>query len=147
MGQTEHHGDDVCGGSFVDAWWNSCTISTVGNLQSGSFLFPSKCFWTQIVVKLWSGRNGHHCHVNVDDKKGRWWIQPQRQWKEDENKEDNDIDKYSTRQQSWKFNKNMQLQRGVTGSVWCPLHRWWDRWSGRLVAEKKMPWPVKRGWG
>ena len=40
-GQTEHHGDDVCGGSCVDAWQNSRTIPTE-KLQDGSFLIPPK---------------------------------------------------------------------------------------------------------
>ena len=31
-GQMEHHGDDVCGGSCVDARWISQTIPTLGNL-------------------------------------------------------------------------------------------------------------------
>ncbi len=39
-GQTEHHGDDVCGGSCVDAWQNSHTIPTAENLRGGSFSFP-----------------------------------------------------------------------------------------------------------
>jgi hypothetical protein len=39
-GQTEHYGDDVCGGSCVDARQISCTIPTVGNLWGGSFSFP-----------------------------------------------------------------------------------------------------------
>ncbi len=54
----EHHGDDVCWGSCVDAWQNSHTIPTVGNLWSRSFSFPPKSFLlppelirTQIVVK------------------------------------------------------------------------------------------------
>ncbi len=58
-GQTEHHGNDVCVGSCVDARQNSRTIPTVENLWSGSFSFPSKgflllirTFRTQIVVKL-----------------------------------------------------------------------------------------------
>jgi hypothetical protein len=39
--QTEHHGDDVYGGSSVDARRRiSRTISTIGNLWGGSFLFP-----------------------------------------------------------------------------------------------------------
>jgi hypothetical protein len=33
------HGNDVCGGSCVDAQRNYCTIPTVGNLRGGSFLF------------------------------------------------------------------------------------------------------------
>ena len=41
-GQTEHHGDDVCGGSCVDAWQNSRTIPTVEKLRDRSFLFPPK---------------------------------------------------------------------------------------------------------
>ena len=39
-GQTEHHGDDVCGESCVDARWISGTIPTVEKLRGGSFLFP-----------------------------------------------------------------------------------------------------------
>ena len=32
-----YHGDDVCGGSCVDARQNYFTIPTVGNLQGGGF--------------------------------------------------------------------------------------------------------------
>ena len=39
-GRTEHHGDDVCGGSCVDVLWISHTIPTVRYLRGGSFLFP-----------------------------------------------------------------------------------------------------------
>jgi hypothetical protein len=38
-GQTEHHDDDVCGKSCVDARRISGTIPTNGNLRGGSFLF------------------------------------------------------------------------------------------------------------
>jgi len=38
-GANGHHGDDVCGGSCVDAQQNYCIIPTVGNLRGGSFLF------------------------------------------------------------------------------------------------------------
>ena len=34
------HGNDVCGGSCVDAQRNYCTIPTIGNLRGGSYLFP-----------------------------------------------------------------------------------------------------------
>jgi hypothetical protein len=44
----EHHGDDVCGGSCVDARQNLSTIPTVGNLQGKSFLFPPKSLWEKI---------------------------------------------------------------------------------------------------
>ena len=37
-----HHGDDVCGGSYVGHQQNFGTIPTVGKLRSGSFLFPPK---------------------------------------------------------------------------------------------------------
>ena len=47
-GQTEHHGDDVCGESCVDARWISGTIPTVEKLRGGSFLFPPK----PLLVKL-----------------------------------------------------------------------------------------------
>ena len=47
-GQADHHGDDVCGGSCVDARLISGTILTVGNLRVGSFLFPPE----PIEVKL-----------------------------------------------------------------------------------------------
>ncbi len=39
-GQTEHHGDDVCGGSCVDSQRNLSTIPTVEKLRGGSFPFP-----------------------------------------------------------------------------------------------------------
>jgi len=41
-GKRHHHGDgdDVCGGSCVDARQISGTIPTIGNLRGGSFLFP-----------------------------------------------------------------------------------------------------------
>jgi hypothetical protein len=44
--QMSHHGDDVCGGSCVDAWRDSRTLLTIGNLQSRSFSFlpPKKCY-------------------------------------------------------------------------------------------------------
>jgi hypothetical protein len=35
----EHHGDDVYGGSCVDARRISGTILTIGNLRGGTFLF------------------------------------------------------------------------------------------------------------
>ena len=38
----EHHGDDVCGGSYVNVKQNYCTILTVEKLRGGSFLFPPK---------------------------------------------------------------------------------------------------------
>jgi len=37
-----HHGNDVCGGSCVDARQNSLTIPTVGNLWGGNVLFLPK---------------------------------------------------------------------------------------------------------
>ena len=39
-GQTENHGDDVCGGSSVVVRLITRTIPTIGNLRGGSFLFP-----------------------------------------------------------------------------------------------------------
>jgi len=54
-GQMEHHGDDECGGSCVDARWNSCTILSVGNLRSGSFLFLPKSFF--LVTQTFSNPN------------------------------------------------------------------------------------------
>jgi hypothetical protein len=36
----EHHGNDVCGGSCVDARRDSHAIPTVENLRGGSFSFP-----------------------------------------------------------------------------------------------------------
>ncbi len=47
-GQTEHHGDDVYGGSCVDARRISGTLPTLGNLRGGSFSFPPE----PLLVKL-----------------------------------------------------------------------------------------------
>ena len=46
----EHHGDDVCGGSCVDARQNSCTIPTVGNLCGGSFSFPPEPIGVKLLI-------------------------------------------------------------------------------------------------
>ena len=58
-GKRHHHGDDVCGRSCVCVDGTFRTIPSVGNLWSGSFLFPPKSFLlppelfrTQIGVKL-----------------------------------------------------------------------------------------------
>jgi hypothetical protein len=62
-GKRHHHGDDVCGGSCVSVDGTFRTIPTLGNLWSGSFLFPPESFLlppelfrTQIVVKLLRSR-------------------------------------------------------------------------------------------
>jgi len=50
----EHHGDDVCGGSCVDARQNSRAIPTVEKLRGESFSFPPE----PLLVKLLMPR--HH---------------------------------------------------------------------------------------
>jgi hypothetical protein len=46
----EHHGDDVCGGSCVDARRISGTISTIENLQGGSVLFPPEPIGVELLI-------------------------------------------------------------------------------------------------
>ncbi len=65
-----HHGDDVCGASCVCGDGTFCTISSGGNLQSGSFLFPPESFLlppelsrTQIGVELLREGGGIRCNV------------------------------------------------------------------------------------
>jgi hypothetical protein len=60
-GKRQHHGDDVCGGSFVCVDGTFRAIPTVGILRSGSFSFPPESFLlppelfrTQIGVKLFN---------------------------------------------------------------------------------------------
>ena len=50
-----HHGDDVCGGSFVNHQRNFGTIFTVGKLRSGSFLFLPKPFQELSCSLLYTG--------------------------------------------------------------------------------------------
>jgi hypothetical protein len=49
-GQTEHHGDDVCGESCVDARRISGTIPTVEKLRGGSFLFPPESLLVKLLI-------------------------------------------------------------------------------------------------
>ena len=70
IGKRHHSGDDVCGGSCVWVDGTFHTIPTVGNVRSGSFLFPPKSFLlrpklfqTQTVVELLMSIHMHNLQM------------------------------------------------------------------------------------
>jgi hypothetical protein len=65
----EHHGDDVCGGSYVNVKQNYCTILTVEKLRGGSFLFPPEPIGVKLLTakQLWTVVTVHFLMSSFED--------------------------------------------------------------------------------